>query len=675
MKKIFLLFVLIGAYGISYAQYIHKIKADSVLITNDSCTAELNLENRTKDTLGFLYNKGKGRTEFRRGAIKLTDSTYLFGNDIINFKSLVSSMGFTGTNIYNTNGTLTNNRTLSLGSSYLDINGATGTRFWNDGKINVGNTYILGNTGKLNIEGGLLVKPKTDSKSYYFVRNSTNSSLIEFRHVADYSNTEYPTGIRYDFLGGFGTDTATYAPAGTTSGIWNINFFKSDNDDSPITNRPLMTINNGPGVGIFNTPLLKLFSTGNLVLNSNDDGGYRFDVNGTARINGNLNLNGTNIVNTFNFGTITISNSGEGNILLSASNNQMGYWGDFKFGPNNNHPSAVVEIESITKGLLIPRMTLTQRTSIATPANGLLTYQTDSTAGFYVNQSGTWRRLLTNADIPAGGSGLPDPGANGFVSRTAAGTSAARILQITSGKGTITNADGVSGNPVIDPSLTSGGFFRTEAEFLNTNAVQSQYIGFAIASATNSTAPAAGIITANHPGVILIRSSTTANSGYSYLTGNAARMDLAGGEVFNFVFRTPASFTNTTLRAGYHTSTNQTDATDGVYFEYSGSGVIVGKTANNSVRTTSGTIVTLVANTWYHGRIIINNAKNQVDFTIFNESGSSLGTQSITTNLPATGRLLSTGFIVTNSGTTATDLLFIDYMDSYTNKKLTRGNF
>jgi hypothetical protein len=50
-----------------------------VLITNDSCTAELNLENRTKDTLGFLYNKGKGRTEFRRMVKKIDSVTYVIG--------------------------------------------------------------------------------------------------------------------------------------------------------------------------------------------------------------------------------------------------------------------------------------------------------------------------------------------------------------------------------------------------------------------------------------------------------------------------------------------------------------------------------------------------------------------------------------------------------------------
>lgn len=66
------------------AQYIYKIKADSVRIYNDSCTAELILENRTKDTLGFLYNKGNGRTEFRRALIPLGNMKYLSGRDTIN---------------------------------------------------------------------------------------------------------------------------------------------------------------------------------------------------------------------------------------------------------------------------------------------------------------------------------------------------------------------------------------------------------------------------------------------------------------------------------------------------------------------------------------------------------------------------------------------------------------
>jgi len=50
--------------------------------------------------------------------------------------------------------------------------------------------------------------------------------------------------------------------------------------------------------------------------------------------------------------------------------------------------SAMLDVASTTKGMLVPRMTLTQRTSISSPATGLLVFQTDGTAGFYYN-SGT----------------------------------------------------------------------------------------------------------------------------------------------------------------------------------------------------------------------------------------------------------------------------------------------
>jgi len=65
MKKISVsaIFCLIGF--MASAQFIYKIKADSVLITNDSCNAELNLENSTRNrTGGFLKNRGNGRTQF-----------------------------------------------------------------------------------------------------------------------------------------------------------------------------------------------------------------------------------------------------------------------------------------------------------------------------------------------------------------------------------------------------------------------------------------------------------------------------------------------------------------------------------------------------------------------------------------------------------------------------------
>ncbi|CAN5531259.1 hypothetical protein BH10BAC2_BH10BAC2_09000 [soil metagenome] len=52
--------------------------------------------------------------------------------------------------------------------------------------------------------------------------------------------------------------------------------------------------------------------------------------------------------------------------------------------------SSLLEIKSTTKGVLIPRMTLAQRNAIASPATGLLIYQTNNTAGFYYYTGSAW---------------------------------------------------------------------------------------------------------------------------------------------------------------------------------------------------------------------------------------------------------------------------------------------
>ncbi|MCC3157149.1 hypothetical protein LJ737_07855 [Hymenobacter sp. 15J16-1T3B] len=69
-------------------------------------------------------------------------------------------------------------------------------------------------------------------------------------------------------------------------------------------------------------------------------------------------------------------------------------------GTNTPHASAALEVQSDNKGLLIPRMTASQRTGISSPAAGLLVYQTDgSQPGFWYYTGGTWTYLNPN---PAG---------------------------------------------------------------------------------------------------------------------------------------------------------------------------------------------------------------------------------------------------------------------------------
>jgi hypothetical protein len=66
-------------------------------------------------------------------------------------------------------------------------------------------------------------------------------------------------------------------------------------------------------------------------------------------------------------------------------------------GTNAPNASAKLEIAATDKGLLIPRLTSTQKGNIATPANGLLIYQTDGVPGFYVNtgtsSAAVWTRI------------------------------------------------------------------------------------------------------------------------------------------------------------------------------------------------------------------------------------------------------------------------------------------
>ncbi|MFZ4520787.1 MAG: hypothetical protein ACOYNC_03725 [Bacteroidales bacterium] len=55
--------------------------------------------------------------------------------------------------------------------------------------------------------------------------------------------------------------------------------------------------------------------------------------------------------------------------------------------------SAMLDVQSSNKGMLIPRMTGGQRAAIVNPVNGLMVYQTDGITGVYYFNSGIWQRV------------------------------------------------------------------------------------------------------------------------------------------------------------------------------------------------------------------------------------------------------------------------------------------
>ena len=56
--------------------------------------------------------------------------------------------------------------------------------------------------------------------------------------------------------------------------------------------------------------------------------------------------------------------------------------------------AAILEVASTSQGVLFPRMTQTQRTSILSPTAGLIVYQTDSPDGLYIYKVGGWVQII-----------------------------------------------------------------------------------------------------------------------------------------------------------------------------------------------------------------------------------------------------------------------------------------
>jgi hypothetical protein len=172
--------------------------------------------------------------------------------------------------------------------------------------------------------------------------------------------------------------------------------------------QPLPSLANGTRfLNGANTVIMQLAQTGNVLINTTTDAGFKLDVNGTGRFTGNvtimspytLSLNqnavngfasgGSNFLQVYNRNTIvgTICNNG----AESGFGWQIGYGLSYN-GTPPNASTAILDLTSTTKGFLPPRMTTTQKNAIATPTAGLMVY--DTTLNLMALYNGTvWTTL------------------------------------------------------------------------------------------------------------------------------------------------------------------------------------------------------------------------------------------------------------------------------------------
>jgi hypothetical protein len=215
------------------------------------------------------------------------------------------------------------------------------------------------------------------------------------------------------------------------------------------------------------------------------------------------------------------------------------------------------------------------------------------------------------------------------------------------------------------------GFQDSDFHIATVSATNGPFVGAAVSSGTTAATPTTST---NHPGIVRVSASVTANSGWRATASD--RILIGGGEIFDAVLKPLTDMSTLTMRCGYIDTTTVADNTDGVYFEQVGNGFVVGRTASNggANRTTSSTIATIATDTWYHFRITVNNDATSVKFEIFSDAGALLGTQSITTNIPTgAGRDTAVGFIVTSTIGSATAIYDVDYMRFGSTRKLVRG--
>ena len=209
--------------------------------------------------------------------------------------------------------------------------------------------------------------------------------------------------------------------------------------------------NSGSGSGLSSTTTLlfntaatermRVNSSGNVLINTTTDAGYRLDVNGTARVSGNATfgtlgtgtgmfwddtnnrlgigtnapaynldiLSGATPIFRIKRGTTTelrFSCFSGGGYIGTYNNSPLIFTtnstdratifanGNFAIGTTTDIASSKLTIESTTQGFLPPRMTTTQKNAIVTPAAGLVVY--DTTLGkLCVRTAAAWETITS----------------------------------------------------------------------------------------------------------------------------------------------------------------------------------------------------------------------------------------------------------------------------------------
>lgn len=278
IKKI--LFGLLILISFSANSQVHtQVIGDSIYMHSNTGTAELILENSTKNVNGFLYNKGNGRTEFRKGLIKINDSLYIIGGDTLNRGTGVVPIS---------------NLTPAIGNNIIDNSNYNQEWRWNSLsggsglKLFSNSTAATGNTQKLFDVQSAGANATSGQSTYagYFKNTHTGTSSTNYglyteasggtNNYSIYSNS----GINY-FSGKTSIGTTTFASDEKVNVAGTARFSMTYNSATPVP----AYLSGVPYGG-----------SGSITVNSGTHGSnYIYGLNGVASINPGAGNNFTTI--------------------------------------------------------------------------------------------------------------------------------------------------------------------------------------------------------------------------------------------------------------------------------------------------------------------------------------------------------------------------------------------
>jgi hypothetical protein len=240
-------------------------------------------------------------------------------------------------------------RAISSANNNLDITGSNVNLNDSSGNIKL---RVFGSTGNVTIQNG---GTHTDAGFRLDVNGTTRFQGASTFTGSTTASTAVARGVLMN-------NTLVAAANGDTLVGLDINPTFTNGVFTGVNNIALRVI--GPGTGSTTTSLL--------VQNSGGTQYFKVADNGTINLGSSLTVtgNGGGVITGSVGGRMVISSQFD--MAIFASGGGIGIGGT-SFATNS---SAMLEVQSITKGFLRPRMTTTQRDAIATPATGLTIYNT-----------------------------------------------------------------------------------------------------------------------------------------------------------------------------------------------------------------------------------------------------------------------------------------------------------